>query len=59
MANKYLIYTVCTNNYDKIPKPKIYQGFDYWLFTDDPHLHVQGYETKVIKRQGDPIKLQR
>ena len=31
MANKYLIYTVCTNNYDKIPKPKIYQGFDYFI----------------------------
>jgi hypothetical protein len=59
MANKYLIYTVCTNNYDKIPKPKIYQGFDYWLFTDDPHLHVQGYQTKVIQKQSDPIKLQR
>jgi hypothetical protein len=59
MANKYLIYTVVTNNYDKVPKPKIYQGFDYWLFTDDPYLHVQGYETKVLPKSTDPIKQQR
>ena len=59
MANKYLIYTVVTNNYDKVPKPKIYQGFDYWLFTDDPYLHVQGYETKVLPKSSDPIKQQR
>lgn len=59
MANKYLIYTVVTNNYDKVPKPKIYQGFDYWLFTDDPYLNVQGYETKVLPKSTDSIKQQR
>jgi hypothetical protein len=59
MANKYLIYTIVTNNYDKVPKPKIYQGFDYWLFTDDPYLEVQGYETKVLPKSSNPIKQQR
>lgn len=50
MANKYLIYTVCTNDYDQIKPPRVYQGFDYWLFTDNPALKVRGYETKVIEK---------
>lgn len=50
MANKCLIYTVCTNDYDQIKPPKIYQGFDYWIFTDNPSLKVRGYETKIIEK---------
>lgn len=57
--NKKLIYTVCTNGYDQVKPAKVYQGFDYWLFTDDPYLQVRGWETKVIPKSKDPIKQQR
>lgn len=56
---KRLIYTVCTNNYDKVDPPRILKGFDYWLFTDNPDLKVNGYQIKLVQPESDPIKLQR
>lgn len=58
MANRKLIYTVCTNNYDQVKPPKVYFGYDYWLFTDDPYLQVKGWQTKVIAK-SEGCKLQR
>lgn len=50
MANKYLIYTVCTNDYDQVKPPKVYSGFDYWLFTDNPALQVRGWKSILIEK---------
>jgi hypothetical protein len=59
MANKKLIYTVLTNGYDVLKKANVYSGFDYWCFTDDKTLKVQGWEMKYIEREINPIKQQR
>ncbi|RAI84173.1 DUF616 domain-containing protein [Algoriphagus yeomjeoni] len=57
--NPILIYTIVTNNYDKVRPARIFPGFDYWLFTDDPHFKVDGWETKVVPKSPNPIKQQR
>ncbi|MCS5491965.1 glycosyltransferase domain-containing protein [Algoriphagus limi] len=58
MSN-HLIYTVVTNNYDKV-KPVIgVEGFDFWLFTDQEDLKIEGWETKVLPKSENPIKQQR
>jgi|GEM_PF-1636428 len=56
---KTLIYSVVTNNYDSIKPVKKYEGFDFWLFTDQDNLKVEGWETKVLAKGENPIKQQR
>jgi hypothetical protein len=56
---KVLIYSVVTNNYDKVRTSKLFEGFDYWLFTDDPDFKVEGWVTKVVPKSANPIKQQR
>lgn len=58
MANK-LIYTVCTGNYDIVRPARIFRGFDYWCFTDDPTLVVKGWTMKYIEPAENAVKLQR
>lgn len=57
--SKVLIYTIVTNNYDKVRTSKLFEGFDYWLFTDDPDFKVEGWVTKVVPKSANPIKQQR
>jgi hypothetical protein len=57
--NQILIYTIVTNNYDKMRPARIFPGFDYWLFTDDPDFKVDGWEIKVVPKSPNPIKQQR
>lgn len=54
-----LIYSVVTNNYDSIKPVKKYEGFDFWLFTDQENLKVDGWETKLLSKGENPIKQQR
>ncbi|TFV92176.1 hypothetical protein E4S40_16690 [Algoriphagus kandeliae] len=56
---KSLIYSVVTNNYDNIKPVKPIEGFDFWLFTDQEDMKVEGWETKLIPKSDDPIKQQR
>ncbi len=56
---KKLIYSVVTNQYDTIKPVKPYPGFDYWLFTDQENLEVEGWEIKTLPKSGSPIKQQR
>ncbi|MEB2782747.1 DUF616 domain-containing protein [Algoriphagus sp. C2-6-M1] len=54
-----LIYSIVTNNYDHVkPAPK-YPGFDFWLFTDQEGLEVEGWEVFQISKSTNPIKQQR
>ncbi|MEB2776893.1 hypothetical protein SYJ56_16340 [Algoriphagus sp. D3-2-R+10] len=56
---KTLIYSIVTNNYDHVkPAPK-YSGFDFWLFTDQENLEVEGWKIKLIPKSDNPIKQQR
>jgi hypothetical protein len=57
--NKKLIYTVITNSYDKIRPVRIYPGFDYWLFTDNPNIDPKGWELKLIEKDSNPLVQQR
>ncbi|UCS94151.1 DUF616 domain-containing protein [Echinicola marina] len=57
--SKKLLYTVVTNNYDNLKPVKKYKGFDFWVYTDDANLNVEGWETKLLPVSNDPIKQQR
>lgn len=54
-----LVYSVVTNQYDSIKPVQSYPGFDFWLFTDQEDLKVEGWETKPIPKSDEPIKQQR
>ncbi|MBN3582575.1 hypothetical protein JYB64_09255 [Algoriphagus aestuarii] len=57
--SKKLIYSVVTNQYDTIKPVKHFPGFDYWLFTDQGNLKVDGWEVKPLPKSSNPIKQQR
>ncbi|EAZ81169.1 DUF616 domain-containing protein [Algoriphagus machipongonensis] len=57
--SKKLIYSVVTNQYDTIKPVQSFSGFDFWLFTDQEDLKVEGWETKPIPKSEEPIKQQR
>lgn len=56
---KKLIYSVVTNRYDDVKPVANYPDFDFWLFTDQHNLEVDGWEIKTIPRSEDPIRQQR
>lgn len=53
---KTLIYTAVTKNYDKVKPVKTHPNFDFWLYTDDKHLKVEGWEIKLIPTPRNPQK---
>jgi hypothetical protein len=56
------IYTVCTGKYDTVrPVIDSHPNCDYFLFTDEPDLQVEGWTTKVIDNWTDlsPQRMQR
>ena len=58
MAKK-LVYSVVTNQYDTIKPVKQFPGFDFWLFTDQENLKVDGWKIKLLPKSSNPIKQQR
>lgn len=59
MANKKLIYTVITNDYDKPRGTRNSPGWDYVIFTDNPNLKALGWKIKVMPKSDNPCKQQR
>ena len=43
-----ILYTSITGQYDSIPQILPEQGVQYWLFTDDPSLHVPLFWNKAV-----------
>ena len=59
MANKGLIYTVITGDYDKPnPCPK-FSGWDYLLITDNPDIQANGWPVKLVDKSSNTVKAQR
>jgi len=59
MANKKLIYSVITNDYDVPKSTRNSPGWDYILFTDNPNLKALGWKIKVIPKEQNNYKQQR
>lgn len=57
MPNKTALYTVISNDYDT-PKPISLRGVDCFMFTDDPTINCQGWQTVLIEKTNDQ-RLQR
>lgn len=57
--NRKLIYSAITNQYDHIRPVKRVPGFDFWLYTDQEDLKVEGWEIKPVQKSEHPILLQR
>lgn len=56
---KTLIYTIVTNNYDHVKPASKYPDFDFWLFTDQEDMEVEGWKIIQLPKSTNPIKQQR
>jgi len=60
VPNETAVYTVITNNYDTLKRPKfINRGYDYICFTDNEDLTSDVWEMRYIDKSDNPALQQR